>query len=161
MGIKLQDKVTNLEELDRAGLTSIEVMIMNGQLCWTGHVIRMDRSRLPRQLLYGALSQGHRTQGRPKKRYKDCIKDHLKHCDIPANELESCAKDRTAWRALTRKAFSNFESSRRDRITRARERRKAAMSAPAADSFQCPYCSRVCEDRPHQPHSGPPTKDAQ
>ena len=52
--------------------------------------------------------------------------------------LESCAKDRIAWRALTRKACSNFESSQRDCITRARECRKASASAPAADSFQCP-----------------------
>ena len=68
-------------------------MILKAQLRWTGHVIRMDSSRIPRQVFYGALSQGHRNTGRPKKRYKDCIKDSLKYCGITVKELEACAAD--------------------------------------------------------------------
>ena len=54
--IHWQDKVSNLE---RANTTSIEAMIFKVQLHWTGHVILMDETRIPRQLLYGELSQGH------------------------------------------------------------------------------------------------------
>ena len=73
MGIRWQDKVSSLEVLDRAGLSSVEAMILKAQLRWTGHVIRMDSSRIPHQFFYGALSQGHRNIGRPKlKRHKDC-----------------------------------------------------------------------------------------
>ncbi|XP_060776780.1 carcinoembryonic antigen-related cell adhesion molecule 2-like [Neoarius graeffei] len=50
----------------------------------------MDPCRVPRQLLYGALSQGHRNLGRPKKHYKDKIKESLKCCDLPAKDLEAC-----------------------------------------------------------------------
>ncbi|KAL6475004.1 hypothetical protein MHYP_G00160440 [Metynnis hypsauchen] len=53
LGIRWQDRVTNLEVLDRAESTSIEAMVLKAQLRWTGHVIRMEPYRIPRQLLYG------------------------------------------------------------------------------------------------------------
>jgi hypothetical protein len=59
LGIKWQDRITHLEVLDRAETTSIEAMIMKAQLRWTGHVIRMDDSRIPKQLLYGELCLGN------------------------------------------------------------------------------------------------------
>ncbi|KAL6487614.1 hypothetical protein MHYP_G00042400 [Metynnis hypsauchen] len=58
LGIRWQDRVTNLEVLNRAESTSIEVMILKAQLRWTGHIIRMEPYRIPRQLLYGELSTG-------------------------------------------------------------------------------------------------------
>ena len=53
MGMKWKDRVTNLKVLDRAGLLSIEAMILKAQLRWSGPVIRMEPHRLPRKLLYG------------------------------------------------------------------------------------------------------------
>ena len=148
LGIKWQDRVTNLEVLDRAGLLSIEAMIVSAQLRWTGHVIRMEPHRLPLQLLYSELKQGQRPRGRPKKRYKDCVKEHLKHSGTPAKDLEMCAQDRSVWRMLTRKAQREFEEKRRDEIVSRREKRKASTSSlPATTTFQCPYCPQVCASR--------------
>ena len=93
MDIRWQDKVTNLQMLDRANAASIEALLLKAQLRWTGHVIRMDASRMPRQILYGELVRGSRKQGRPKKRYKDCIKETLKQYSLPPRDLES-AQDR-------------------------------------------------------------------
>ena len=73
MDIRWLDKVTNLQVLDRANAVSIEALLSKAQLRWTGHVIRMDASRMPRQILYGELMRGSRKKGRPKKQYKDCI----------------------------------------------------------------------------------------
>ena len=42
MSITWQDKVTNLEVLDRVSLVSIETMVLKAQLQWTGHVICME-----------------------------------------------------------------------------------------------------------------------
>ena len=98
MGIKWQDRVTNLEVLDRASLASIETMVLKAQPRWTDHVIRMEPFRLPRQLLYGELRQGQRPRGRPKKRFKDCKKNNLKHSGTLPTELENLAQDRSAWR---------------------------------------------------------------
>ena len=145
--VKWQDKITNLEVLDRAKLVSIESMIVRAQLRWTGHVIRMDSSRLPHQVLYGVLSEGLRNAGHPKKRFKDCIKDSLKYCAFPAKELESRARDRVSWRADTRRAFVTCEDNRRERINTARARRKASSAIPVGAAFPCQQCPRVCASR--------------
>ena len=51
MNISWEDKITNIEVLDRAGQPSMEIiLIMN--LRWLGHVEGMDHQRLPKQLLY-------------------------------------------------------------------------------------------------------------
>ena len=97
MRIRWQDRVTNQEVLDRANSTSIEAKILQAQLRWTGHVIRMDETRIPRQLFYGELVSGHRKQGRPKKRYKDNLKTNLKWAGVHPKELETSAADRSGW----------------------------------------------------------------
>ena len=74
MQIRWQDRVLNQEVLERASTTSIEAIIIKAQLRWTGHVIRMDESRIPCQLFYGELTEGKRNPGRHKKRYKDNLK---------------------------------------------------------------------------------------
>ena len=85
MDIRWQDKVTNLQVLDRANAVSIKALLLKAQLRWTGHVIRMDASCMPRQILFGELVRGRptRKKGCPKKRYKDCIKESLKQCSLP------------------------------------------------------------------------------
>ena len=55
MGIKWQDRMTNIEVLDRSGLSSIEAMVLRAQLHWTGQVIQMNNSHISCQLLYGVL----------------------------------------------------------------------------------------------------------
>ncbi|KAL8577921.1 hypothetical protein ACOMHN_011917 [Nucella lapillus] len=123
LDIKWKDKITNFEVLDRAGTTSIEAMILKTQLRWTGHVIRMDSDRIPKQLLYGELCRAKRKQGRPLKRFKGCIK--------------ACISLR-----------KTFENNRRDSITEARARRKAAAVAPKPPGqFPCPHCGRLCRSR--------------
>ena len=147
MDIRWEDKVTNLQVLDRANAVSIEALLFKVQLRWTGHVIRMDASRLPQQILYGELARGTRKTGRPKKRYKDCIKETLKQCSLPPRDLETCAQDRPGWRATIKSACSKFEDNRRDKILDARAHRKASVTTPDEASFQCPHCPRLCASR--------------
>ncbi|KAL8562660.1 hypothetical protein ACOMHN_011231 [Nucella lapillus] len=145
LGIKWQDKITNLEVLDRAGTTSIEAMILKTQLRWTRHVIRMDSDRIWKQLFYGELCRGKRKQSKPLKRFKDCIKANVAHTGIAPRQLKKCAQDRTGWHVLTREATKTFENNRRDSITQARERRKAAAVAPKPPGqFPCPHFGRLC-----------------
>lgn len=72
--IHWQDKITNLEVLRKANSTSIEAKMLKAQLRWTDHLIRMDGSRIPKQLFCRELTSGSHNRGRPKKRYKDNIK---------------------------------------------------------------------------------------
>ena len=56
-------KVTHSEIRSRAGIPTIESMLLHRQLCWLGHVIRMPHSRLSHCVLYGQLRLGHRSVG--------------------------------------------------------------------------------------------------
>ncbi|XP_044874489.1 uncharacterized protein LOC123371222, partial [Mauremys mutica] len=69
--IRWQDKVPDTEVLSRAGLPSVYTLLMKAQTRWAGHVVRMPDHRIPKQLFYGELSQGKRSHGGQKKRYKD------------------------------------------------------------------------------------------
>ena len=51
-------------------LEGIDAHIMCAYLRWSGHVVRMNDSRLPKALLYGQLKSGQRPAGRPMKRFK-------------------------------------------------------------------------------------------
>src|SRR2546425_1253564 len=59
---KWQDKISNIEVLERSRCSSIEAMIISAELRRVGHVVRMADDRLPKQLLYAELAQGKRSQ---------------------------------------------------------------------------------------------------
>ena len=67
MKIRWQDKVTHIKVLKRAGLPSMENLIIRKNLHWTGYLLRMPTDRLPRQVLYSQLPDG-RPRGRPRLR---------------------------------------------------------------------------------------------
>ena len=62
----------------------------------------MPDERLPKAVFYSELAEGTRDVGRPKKRYKDHLKDTLKNCAINPDEFENLAVDRSAWRQAVR-----------------------------------------------------------
>ena len=55
---------------------------------WAGHVFRMSDSIIPKQLLYGELSQGARKVGGQRKRFKDSLKAYLKDFNIDSSTWE-------------------------------------------------------------------------
>ena len=147
LGIRWQDRVTNLEVLNRANSSSIESRLIKAQLRWVGHVIRMGEDRLPRILLYGELQDGKRNQGRPRKRYKDHLKENLHWCDLEVSELEECAKNRPRWRQKSHNAVISFEESRREKLKAARDKRHRPAAAITTTDFQCPFCARLCASK--------------
>jgi exonuclease III len=152
--IKWQNKITNTEVLQRSQCTGIEAMIISAQLRWTGHVARMDDSRIPKQLLYGELRNGKRSQGGQKKRYKDTLKHNLKVCSIDVDSWETLALDRSKWRTEIRNGTKQFESDRHSALAIKRQRRKQAQSQlaaesvnPSSGSFVCSQCGLICKSR--------------
>jgi len=75
---------------------SMEHLVMQSQLRWIGHVIRMKSNRLPRRILYSELQHGLRAPSGQKKRFSDHVKAILKKCLIPPDQLETLASDRVA-----------------------------------------------------------------
>ena len=64
-GLMLSDRVSNIDLFQRCDMMSIEGYIMQSQLRWAGHVVRMDDSRLLKTLTYCQLNGGKRSLGRP------------------------------------------------------------------------------------------------
>ena len=119
-------------------------MLMESQLRWSGHIVRMPDYRLPKQVFFGELCSGNRSRGRPRKRYRDTRKVALKKCRIGPESWEVRAQDRASWRNLVKRGVSNHE---RDFIAQAvekRKRRKERQENPptTGQSFLCPHCNR-------------------
>ena len=145
LGLTWADQIPHVTILQNTNCCSIESMVIKRQLRWVGHVIRMPENRLPKQLFYGELSQGHRSVGGQKKRYKDHLNAVLKRCNIPAAELETKASDRVGWRSSCYRAVQQFELERTEAREEARQRRhEHQLRGPIDDGVQCPSCGRMC-----------------
>ena len=146
--ISWRDRRTNISVLEEANMRSITTTIMQLQLRWVGHVIRMPNSRLPKQILYSQLKEGQRAAGGQKKRLKDNIKASLKKFQIAANDWEHLALDRRAWRGTVQEGAAYHElelrrSAETRRILR-KERQKQAPITQSSSTFPCPYCEKIC-----------------
>ena len=93
LGIKWQDKITNVDVLKDSSMLSIHSLLMKRRLRWIGHVRCMDDGRIPKDIMFGELKEGKRKRGRPKLRYKDVIKRDLGRIDV----------EHTKWEALTQR----------------------------------------------------------
>ena len=87
LNIKWWQFISNEKILTITSLPSMYDILISRCLRWTGHVNRLDNTRLPKLILYSQLTDGTRGIGRPKLRYKDTIKRNLKDCDIPPLDL--------------------------------------------------------------------------
>ncbi|BHF58962.1 hypothetical protein SprV_0100191700 [Sparganum proliferum] len=51
--LRFQDRIPDMDELERARIFSIYAMLRQLQLRWSDHHVRMDDERLPKRLFYG------------------------------------------------------------------------------------------------------------
>ena len=145
LGIKWQDRVPDTEVLEKAGLPSIITILMQNQLRWAGHVTRMPDHRLPKQLFFGELTEGKRSAGGPKKRFKDTLKSSLKAFGLNTTSWEKTAEDRQTWRQTIHKGAKQHETQRR---TSAKLRRQAKKEkTPKEGTTPCPHCPRLFRAR--------------
>ena len=140
--------MTHSEIRSRAGISSIESMLLHRQLRWLGHVIRMPHSRLPHCVLNGQLRLGHRSG--QKKRFKDHIKAIRKKCNIYLSRLETLASNRATWGSPCALGMSYFDAEydRAAALRRNRRNQHAPVLCPIPDSVhQCTLCGRQCFTR--------------
>ena len=73
--IRWQDKILDTKVLCLAGVSSVHTVLEQAQATWSGHVIRMPDSWLPKQLLYSWRTESGQVQSwGQKKHFKDCLK---------------------------------------------------------------------------------------
>ena len=145
LGIKWQDRVPDTEVFEKAGLPSIHTILVQTQLRWAGHVARMEDQRLPKQLLFGELTDGKRKACGPKKRFKDTLKSSLKAFDIQTSSWELTAQDRPSWRQRLYKGAKRLEDQRQESAITRRQARKQAT--PSDATIPCPHCHRLFRAR--------------
>ena len=102
LGISWRDRVSNVEVLDRADIPSMCQLLRERRLRWLGHVHRMSDGRLPKDILYGELTQGKRGRGRPMLRFKDVCRRDMLSAGIDPSSWESVAGERSLWRRSIR-----------------------------------------------------------
>ena len=102
--------------------------------------------RLPKIVMFGELSSGHRDRGAPKKRFKDNLKKSLTACNIDHRQWSNLAADCVAWRHTIHQAAAQFELERKNSLKDKRQRRKARAASTTTPnfSFPCSHCSRSC-----------------
>ena len=144
MDISWKDHVSNFQVLERAGMPSVEEMITTCQLRWTGHVTRMENSRLPKAVFYGELKEGSRKAGAPRLRTKDAFKRHLKNINEIENWREN-AEDRVTWRKVV--AGTSDTIIRRNVQLWADKRMRRLEKTPtyAEATYTCDICGRTFE----------------
>ena len=109
--ISWKDNIQNVEVLRWANMSSIEATLMASQLRWTGHIIHMNDSRLPKAVFYGELAKGKCLHGGQRLRYKDVVKRHLKATYITVDHWETLAQDQQQWRQAIHRGKTHTEEN--------------------------------------------------
>ncbi|XP_076067767.1 uncharacterized protein LOC143040573 [Oratosquilla oratoria] len=95
LGITWQDKVSKSEDLSRAGLPNMRTLLRQRRLHWLGHVHRMEDGHIPKDILYGELTSGGRTNGRPQLWFKNVCKRDMRALCIDVKSWKDLAADCT------------------------------------------------------------------
>ena len=116
----------------------------------SGHVVRMDRGRLPKQIMNAQFENGKRTQGGQRKQYKDTLHQSLKQCFIHSKTWKHQTLQRDTWRSSIHKGVEIFEGQRRQKredkraARKERERNTGLQSAVTGTEVSCPHCDKTC-----------------
>ncbi|KAI8519108.1 hypothetical protein Bbelb_023650 [Branchiostoma belcheri] len=145
LGLKWWHKVPHGEIRRRAHVEPLETLLLQRQLRWAGHVIRMPGNRLPRHILYGELTNGSRSVGGQHKRYKDNLKSNLKKCGLQPHRLEEAAAERSRWRQECATGIITYTAE----YNRLREERRQRRHQPPSSTGEhaCDVCGRTCLSR--------------
>ena len=149
LNIKWQTYTPDIEVLKRASCANIESMITASQLRWAGHLVRMSDDRIPKRLFYGELVNGKRPQHKPRKRYKDGLKNILMNMDIDHNTWEETALNRNAWRKSVWRGCGLLHDKRVQKAKLKRELRKGNTDNLPNNiaNWTCRTCGRVLLSR--------------
>ena len=127
-GIKWYHKIPDHEILERCNMYSLQSYLDKNKLRWTGHVVRMSDTRVPKMLLYGRVDKGAARQGN-RHSYINSVKSLLREYEIDFTTLEEQASNRNAWRSeINTKIKKGHENYIHD-LTEWRRRRKARLDS--------------------------------
>ena len=92
-GVTLADRIPSEEVASRCGVEEVAALMRRGRLRWFGHVLRRNGAGLLGEVMELNVP-GVRSRGRPRKQWKDNIKEDMKTLNL----REESAYDRDVWR---------------------------------------------------------------
>ena len=149
LACSLERKNSQQGDIAMSSSCSMQVSLLKWRLRWLGHVRRMDEGRIPKDILYGLISEGKRRRGRPLLHYRDVIRFDLLAAGIDLATWETSAFDRPTWRRVVTDGARRFEARRHEEedANRAKEKRRAEEKLDLGDEFACDRCGRQCRAR--------------
>ena len=99
VGKTKRDKIRNTTIRETVKTISIEQRIEVNQLRWFGHVCRMEKNRIPKQI-FECRQEGKLPRGRPKKMWIDVISENVEKRGCKLNEAKKRSSDRSRWRTF-------------------------------------------------------------
>jgi hypothetical protein len=94
---KQRDGISNDRLYKLTGMEPLEDTIKKYLLRWAGHVRRMDDTRLQKKILFGTVTRGKKSAGKPKKNWVDHFEEDCARTNIPYGSWTEKAKNRTHW----------------------------------------------------------------
>ena len=98
-GVKLKDRLPSKELRERLGVDDIALVLQQNRLRWYDHVLRKDDDGWVKKCMEHEV-EGSRPRGRPKKTWKEVVRDY---CQARKLNKED-AMDRCKWRKVIKEA---------------------------------------------------------
>lgn len=136
LNIRWKDHITNMEVLERAHVPSMAATMLVRQLCWTGHVLRMEDTKLPKVVLYSGQ-----------------LKYQLTAASLEIKPWESTAADKNTCRSAVNEAAVKLSNTKRTVEMHTCAKRKGDIStqtsttATPGQEFKCTSCPKICQSR--------------
>ena len=138
-----QKHIPGTEVLTRVSLPSIDIILMQSQHRWAGHVILMKDHQFPKKLLYGELSQGKHSHGTQKKCFKDTLKLSVKSFSITLNSLEYLAQEKDKWREVVKRGAKACETRKKAATEQRKKLRKGTATSASIATIPCSHRLRL------------------
>ena len=98
-------------DTQKCNMPGTEGLLLQAQLRWCCHFVRMKDDRIPRAVFYGQLKEDSRTACGQKLHFKDTLKSNLKSCNIDISNWKSYASDRSLWRSYFKKSLDHLKTN--------------------------------------------------
>ena len=151
LSISIRDNKRNTSIRKTARQQHVSTLLSQRRLRYAGHLARMDDSRLPRKLMFSALSSGKRSAGGQKCRWNDLLARDLKKIGL-GEDWRNKAMDRHEWRRFIKERAQSVNEH--DELTEKKQkddkkRRREGWQMTAEDALHCDYseCTFVALNR--------------
>ena len=95
-GVKLKDRLPSKELREILGVDDIALILQQNRLRWYGHVLRKDDDDDWVKKCMEYEVEGSRPRGRPKRTWKDVVREDRQACKLNKEDVVDCCK----WRKV-------------------------------------------------------------